>query len=400
MRIIPVFRPAFQPRQMKDMFISLVLRREPAGDMPAVFEREFARYIGVRHAVSVPSGRWGLYYILRGLGFSEGDEIIVPAFTFGAVSAVIRKLGLRPVFADTSPGSLNIDPKEIEARISPRTRAMIPAHLCGFPCQMEEIQRIGEKHGIAVIEDCCQSLGASYKGRKTGAWGEASFFTFGTTKHFTTLGGGMVATDNQVLAERIRGYTRHMRPAGSFRLFLKALAAFGMAGVSSRALFPCAYAVLRLCSILGIDPVDQIFREKGPGAEKCPDSGGIAPVFAALGIEQLRALDADNALRKKQGAVLYAGIRGARDIRVPLLLDEAENIFSSCPLLAKNREGLRKKLLRRGVDTSAGYMHYAAESGCPHAAANKREVVYLPLYPELTDDEAAYIRETVRNVSG
>jgi len=128
----------------------------------------------------------------------------------------------------------------------------------------------------------------------------------------------MVATDNEVLAEKIRGYTRHMRPAGSFRLFLKAFAACGMTGVSSRPVFPLVSMVLRLCSILGIDVVDYIFREKGPGAGKCPDSGGIAPVFAALGIEQLRALDADNALRKKQGAVLYAGIRGARDIRIPL----------------------------------------------------------------------------------
>lgn len=189
MRPIPSFKPSISYKQL-----NIVLQRVLSGDFSqrtvGVFEQRLAQYLGVKYAIRVPSGRWGLYYILKSLNLKEGDEVILPAFTYFAVPAAIVKLGLKPVFVDISSANFNIDVKKIRENITSRTRAIIPTHLCGFVCEMDEILDISNKYNIAVIEDCAQSLGAEYKNKKAGSWGDAAYFTFGITKNFTTLGGG------------------------------------------------------------------------------------------------------------------------------------------------------------------------------------------------------------------
>jgi dTDP-4-amino-4,6-dideoxygalactose transaminase len=149
---------------------------------------------------------------------------------------------------------------------------------------------------------------------------------------------------------------------------------------------------------MGIDIIDRIFRERGSGAERFPSRTGCSPVFAFLGIEQLKAADAAKESRKKLGAFLYEGLRDMRNIRIPFLLKDADNVFSSCPILVKEKDRIKKRLLRRGVDVSAGYLRYFPESGCFHAAGIEKEVLYLPLYPGLTAGEAAYITNTIKHV--
>src|SRR5205085_3350815 len=148
------------------------------GPAVAEFEERFADYHGTAHAVAASFGRMAFYYILRALDLPEGSEIIFPALTFWVVPEMARRAGLRPVFVDVDPTTFNLDPSKIEAAISERTRAVVPTHLYGQPCEMSEVMRVAERRGLTVIRDCAQAVGARYRGRLVGTLGAASFSSF------------------------------------------------------------------------------------------------------------------------------------------------------------------------------------------------------------------------------
>jgi perosamine synthetase len=156
------------------------------------FEERFAAYLGVKRAVATQSGTAALHISLYELGIGPGDEVIVPALTFVATANPVRYLGANPVFVDVDPETWNIDPAEVEKNITKRTKAVIPVHFYGNPCNMREIMRIARKYSLYVVEDATESLGAKYKGRYTGTFGDLNCFSFNGNKVITTGGGGMV----------------------------------------------------------------------------------------------------------------------------------------------------------------------------------------------------------------
>ncbi|AFK87666.1 MULTISPECIES: LegC family aminotransferase [Thermoanaerobacterium] len=168
------------------------------------FERRFAEFLNVNHCVSVQSGTAALYMALYELGIKDGDEVIVPAITFVATVNPIVYCGATPVFVDVDKDTWNIDPKEIEKAITPKTKAIIPVHLYGNPCDMDKIMEIAKENNIYVIEDATESLGALYKGRMTGTIGHIGCFSFNGNKVITTGGGGMVASNNEDWVSHIR----------------------------------------------------------------------------------------------------------------------------------------------------------------------------------------------------
>jgi len=174
------------------------------GPFVSEFEERFARYLNVQRAVSTQSGTAALHMALYEMGIGRGDEVIVPALTFVATAAPVMYVGAGPVFADVERDTWNIDPKEIEQCISPRTRAIIPVHLYGNPCNMDAIMKIAGKHRLAVIEDATESLGAIYKGRYTGTIGEMGCFSFNGNKTITTGGGGMIVGSREESLEHIK----------------------------------------------------------------------------------------------------------------------------------------------------------------------------------------------------
>lgn len=212
---IPRFSPSFSPAEAWICTKHLI----GVGNGPELvgeFEATFAETIGARHGVMVPSARYGLYLLLQGLGLKEGDEVVIPGLTYFAIPAMVELLGAKPVFADIGLHTHVLDPAAFEAAVTPRTRAVIPTHLFGTPCDMDAINAIAAKHNIAVIEDCAQSTGARYKGRKVGAIGDHAYYTFGLTKNITTLSGAMVTTDDDAVAAHIRATIEQsgMSPAG------------------------------------------------------------------------------------------------------------------------------------------------------------------------------------------
>ncbi|HLJ23598.1 MAG TPA: DegT/DnrJ/EryC1/StrS family aminotransferase [Candidatus Acidoferrales bacterium] len=184
------------------------------GPQGEALEREIAAACGVRHGIGLASGTEALELGLHACGVKAGGEVIVPAFTFIATGSAVSALGARPVFADVEPATFNLDPDQIESRITPRTRAIVAVHLFGLSADMDPIVAIGEKHGIPVVEDNAQSFGATYRGRKTGSMGRLGCLSFYPSKNLGAYGdAGMIVTNDDTLAARLRSLRNHGQTA-------------------------------------------------------------------------------------------------------------------------------------------------------------------------------------------
>src|SRR5579859_4306234 len=168
------------------------------------FERQFAAYVGARHAIAVSSCTASLHLALEAIGIQAGDEVLLPTTTFTASAEVVCYFGAKPVLVDIQSGTMNFDPADAARRITSRTKAVIPVHLAGVPCEMQEIQDLATRHGLRVIEDAAHSLPASYRGTPIGALSEVTAFSFYATKTLTTGEGGMLTTASDQIAERMR----------------------------------------------------------------------------------------------------------------------------------------------------------------------------------------------------
>ncbi len=178
------------------------------GPRTKAFEEAFAAMCTTRHAIATSSGTTALHVALLAHGLGEGDEIITSAFTFIASANSALYVGARPVFVDIAPRTFNLNPALIEAAITPRTKAIMPVHLFGLPCDMDPIVQIAEKHHLAIIEDACQSHGATYNGRKVGSFGTGTFSLY-PTKNITSGEGGMITTNSDEVAELCRVIRNH-----------------------------------------------------------------------------------------------------------------------------------------------------------------------------------------------
>jgi|SRR5579871_816860 len=226
---IPLSAPDVADADIEAVVEVLRTPRLSIGPKMAAFERAVACFVGATEGVAVSSGTAGLHLVLRALNIGEGDEVILPSFTFVAAGNVILNERARPVFADIDPATLNIDPQKIEARITPRTRAILVVHTFGRPADLDPILALARRHGLRVIEDACEAIGAEYRGRRVGCIGDAGVFGFYPNKPITTGEGGMVVTCDRQLAETMRalrnqgrresdGWTGHSLLGYNYRL--------------------------------------------------------------------------------------------------------------------------------------------------------------------------------------
>lgn len=197
---IPLSAPDISESDIQAVTEVLRTSRLSLGPKLQEFEQAVAHYVGASHAVAVSSGTAGLHLCIRALGIGDGDEVIVPSFTFIAAANAIRYERAIPVFADIEPETLNLDPARIEAAITPRTRAILVVHTFGCPADLSTILEIAKRHQLFVIEDACESIGAEYDGNKVGAKGDAGVFAFYPNKQITTGEGGAVVTNNPAIA--------------------------------------------------------------------------------------------------------------------------------------------------------------------------------------------------------
>ncbi len=201
--------PAIGEAEIDEVVATLRSGWLTTGPRVARFEALFARRTAAEHAVAVASCTGGLHISLVAAGIGPGDEVITSPLTFCATAHAIVHAGARPVFADVDPRTGNIDPRAVEAAIGPRTAAVIPVHLAGRPCEMDELETVASRHGLLLVEDAAHAAGASYRGRSAGTIGDAGCFSFYATKSVATGEGGMVTVRDGELADRIRLYAHH-----------------------------------------------------------------------------------------------------------------------------------------------------------------------------------------------
>src|SRR5204863_1084439 len=175
------------------------------------FERAFAARLGAGRAIATSYGRMAFFHILQALDLPAGSEIVIPALTFWVIPELARRAGLRPVFADIDPATFTLDPAAFERAITPATRAVVPTHLYGLPCDMDPILTIARRHRLAVIEDCAHALGANVGGRPVGTLGDAGFFSFQTLKPLNCYGGGLALVRDSGIAARVRALAERER---------------------------------------------------------------------------------------------------------------------------------------------------------------------------------------------
>jgi dTDP-4-amino-4,6-dideoxygalactose transaminase len=308
------------------------------GPLVEEFERAWAEYCGASHAVGCASGTDALALALRGVGIEPGDEVVTAANTCVPTVAAIEQAGAVPVLVDADPGTLTLDPTRLEAALTPRTRAIVPVHLYGRCAEMEPILRIGRERGLKVVEDAAQAHGSEYRGRRAGSLADAAAFSFYPTKNLGALGdAGAVVTDDADAAARVR----RLREYGEEERYRSL-----EPGVNSR-LDPLQAAVL-LCKLPRLDDWNERRRE-------------LARRYRGAGLDG-----------PEGGDHLFV-------VRVP------------------RRDAFRERLAAVGVETLVHYpraIHehpaYArlARPGLETSERLAREVVSLPLYPELTDEEA------------
>lgn len=405
---IPRFSPSFSPAELATVLRSLARR----GDEDAVvgrFEHEFALALGVRHAVMVPSARYGFYLLLRGLGLQPGDEVIIPGLTYWAIPAMALAAGFNVVAADIGLHTHVMDPEAFRRAITPRTRAVVPTHLFGTPCDVLAIREIATEHGIRVIEDTAQATGARLRGRPVGSLADAAYFTFGLTKNMTTLSGAMVTTDDDEVAAFAR---REMAGGGRNplgRALKEAAVGTAMMVATHRWVYPyTVHPAVVLGNRLGKDPIHEPFGEREVRYEAVPGHYRNArprAVQAAVGLRQLGRLERLNGARAANGRFLDEHLANVPDLGVPAYPEGAEPIYMSFVVHHPRRDALAAALRARGVDTTVGYMSdisnhplYPEVTGdCPNTRRAVAELLHLPVHPNLRRTDLEHMAEAVRS---
>ncbi len=341
------------------------------------FEEEFAAYVGARCAVACCSGTAALHLALRGLGVSEGDEVVTTPYTFVASTEVILYVGAKPVFADVDPKTLNVDPAAVEAAITPRTKAILPVHIAGYPCEMDRLREISEARGIAILEDAAHALPTIYRGRRVGSIGTATAFSFYATKNLTTGEGGMVTTDDPALAERMRTLRLHGIRGDAWKRYTKGGRWF--------------YEV-----------VDQGYKYN------------LSDIQSAMGRVQLGRLDALDAVRRRHDRLYREALADCPVILQPEGDEERRSalhlfILRLDPSRTRwTREALIEALREEGISTSVHFipvhLHpYYRDMGFrrgmyPVAEEAYDRAVTLPFYPAMPDATVERLLDRVRGL--
>lgn len=313
------------------------------GPHTQAFEKEFAEYVGVKHAIALANGTDSLFLSLRALGIGKGDEVITTPFTFFASAETIDMAGATPVFADILPDNFCLDPASVRAKITAKTKAIVPVHIFGYPSEMGEIMDIAKKHKLVVIEDCAQSFGALHNGKVVGSIGDTGSFSFYPTKVLGCYGdGGMVTTDSDAVNEHIRRLRNH----GAMKPFIHT-----EIGMNSR-LDEVQAAVLRI---------------------------------------KLRRIEDDIAGRQKVAAE-YTRRLANSPVKTPVLPKNGTHVFNLYTIRIPMRDAVRQALTDAQIGTSQCYpqgLHLQEvykrlgyKSGslpvCEHATT---ETLSLPIYP-------------------
>lgn len=372
----------------------LVNKNTNFSELVSEWERVFADFIGVKYAIAVSSGRSGLELILRSLRLNAGDEIIVPAYTLKDLIPVIQRLHLIPVLVDVELGSFNISSFALERKITKRTKVIIATHIFGMPCEIDVILEIAKKNFLFVVEDCAHSVGAEYKGGKTGSFGCASFFSFESMKPVNTYGGGMVVTNDSTMANKIKQLISGYKKIDSVPLKKIIVALTEDILFSTPATYPLLYL---LSSKRWNSKLSYLYRL----VQKPPKLNVAFTGFQALvGLEKMKTLK--KRIKQRQVIADYLKLLLCSKIR-PQEVKEGvvSNYYFFVVLLPGDVWKVRKFLLKKGID--AGIESEITDNcgkilgyDCPNTKEIFRRAIQLPLYEGLSERQICYIADVLK----
>jgi perosamine synthetase len=369
----------------------------------AAFEQAFASRLGAGHASAASYGRMAFYFILKALQLPVGSEIVVPALTCWTVPETARVARLRVRFADVDPVTSCLDPASLERVITPRTRAVVPTHLYGLPCDMEAILDVAGRHNLAVIEDCAHALGATYRGRPVGTFGDGAFFSFQTWKPLNSSGGGMAVVRDGAVAARVREqvaalpWPHEKRTAN--RLLVGRLQRFF---TRPRMFTLTGFPVLWLASLVGACP-DLYSWEEPRRLDPLPEEylERYANVQAVLGMAALDLLDGWTAATRSHAHAMGVGLAGLPTS--PAEVAGRTHVYNQYCLHAPNRDAVVHACIRRGVDvqTREAYVCprldlFEAERCETPGADRAAQAIQAPVYASLTDRQMRRVTRVVR----
>lgn len=360
-----------------------------SGEACIQFEQEFAAYCGVAHARAVSNGTAALFLSLVALGVKAGDRILTSPMTWIATAAAGATLGAEVDFVDIDPETCNLDPRQLEAKITPNTKAILPVHLYGQCADMDAILAIAQRRGIAVVEDACHAVGAEYRGRKAGSMGVTGCFSFHEQKNISTLGeGGMIVTNDPAIFERVALYRSHCTR------------------VYGRSTKYCSLDETRF-------PMGQRFWFQD--FDDCGYNFRMTDVQGAVGSVQLRKLDALNQRRIDNADYLSVALRDVPGLTLPVTRPGNKHVFHLYPLQIDAAKYGRAKddfihtmLHERGVKVGTQYtpLHYATafqrrgfrRGQFPVVEAVAERLVTLPINPRQSREALDYLVESVRSL--
>lgn len=340
------------------------------GPRIAEFEQKIADYTGANYAVAVSSGTAALHIACLAAGIGDGDEVITTPLTFAASANCILYCGGKPVFADINPRTYNIDPAQIEKQITQKTKALLPVHYAGQPCDMEAIQALAEQYGLMVIEDGAHALGAQYRGKRIGSISDMTCFSFHPVKPITTGEGGVVTTNSREQYERLKLFRSH--------------------------------GITRSGELLTEHPGTWYYEQLELGYNY-----RITDIACALGISQMDRLEGFLQRRRELAERYHAAFSNLEEIQIPEQLEGVESGWHLYMIqVPKNRrKQVFEQLQAAGIGVNVHYIpvyrhpyyrkHGYEGCSCPNAESFYERALTLPLYPALTNEQQDYVIEKV-----
>lgn len=353
--MIPIAKPLLGEEEKTAVMNVLNSGMLASGPKTEEFEKRFAEYVGVKHAMATTSGTTALHLGLLALGVTKGDEVILPDFSFIATANVVLFCDATPVFCDVDPRTFNLDPEKVEKCITKKTKAIMPVHLYGQAADMKPIQKIADDHDIRVIGDACQAHGAAYNGKMVGSFGDVECFSFYPTKNMTTGEGGMITTNTQELADLIISLRNHGREKTKWGY------EHGRLGYNYR----------------------------------------MTDIGAAIGIEQLKKLPKNIELRRKNAVYLDDHLDM---VETPYVHPMAKHAYHQYTIKTKNRDALTADLKKNEIGFGVYYpqplhtykhLKKFAHKDLKNSELLGNEVLSLPVHPALTSQDLNTIVKVV-----
>lgn len=378
-KFVPLVAPYITEDEINEVVDTLRSGWISTGPRTQKFEENFTKYIGSKHSIAVSSCTAAIHLALCACGVKEGDEVITTPYTFVATGEAIIYTRAKPVFVDVEKDTRNIDPEKIEAALTPKTKAIIPVHIAGHSCKMDDIMKVARKHKLFVVEDAAHAIGTEYKGRKIGTIGDVTCFSFYATKNLTTGEGGMITTSNDKISEKIKLLRLHGMSRDAWKRYSK----------------------------------------EGSWYYEILTNGykyNLSDILSAIGIKQLAKFNKMQKKREEYAEIYNEGLSKIPGIKIPVIKNYVKHawhlyIIQIVPELLKiNRGEFIEKLRLENVGTGVHFipLHlmpfykktYGFKKGdFPNAEWVYERAISLPFYAGMLKEDVKYVIKTVKKIT-